>query len=86
MIFKQKPEKPFLGLETLAEFFCAKCYVFVFKSKLLRPSHITFHIHLRGYKPSKEKPCFQQKKPSLNQLSTVIASRGFFGQSPRVFP
>ena len=29
----------------LLQSLCAKCYVLVFKSKLLRQCHTTFHIH-----------------------------------------
>ena len=41
---------------------CAKCYVLVFKSELLRQFHITFHIHYRGSIPRKQKPRFFEPK------------------------
>ena len=62
--------------------FCVKCYVLVFKNKLLSQFHITFHIHYRGFNPSKEKPSsFCREKPftcwinytdHYSLLSTVI--------------
>ncbi len=44
----------FYGLAALSSL-CVKRCVLVFKSKLLRQTHTTFHIHKRGYKTLKAK-------------------------------
>gem|GEM_PF-6386758 len=33
----------------------AKCHFFVFKSKLLRQTHTTYHTHFRGFRHQKAK-------------------------------
>ena len=52
--FRQKPQKPFREIESLSEP-CVKRYGLVFKNKLSRQCHNSFHIHYRGINPSKAK-------------------------------
>ena len=56
MIYKQKPRKPLLSVFMLFQSLCVKCYVLVFKNKLLSQFHTTYHIHFVATSPQKEKP------------------------------
>ena len=64
-MFFTKTEKTLLSVLKLFQSFCAKCYVLVFKNKLLSQFHTTFHIHYRGFKPFKRKTLPLAEKPLL---------------------
>ena len=45
---------------------CVKCYAFVFKSKLLSPSHIPYHITIVITNLKKKNPGLRQEKQFIN--------------------
>ena len=56
---------------------CVKCYAFVFKSELLSPSHIPYHITVVITNLKKKNPCLRQEKQFINhnnQLSLNFRS------------
>ena len=55
-------KEPFLMFVVPLEL-CVKCYAFVFKSELLRPSHIPYHITIVITNLKKKNPCLRQEKP-----------------------
>ena len=74
LLMKTKTIKtPSVGL-ILFQSICNKCYDSVFKSTLLRQSHITRHNHCRGSIPQKEK----QRKPFFSLHSGFNYVRSLF--------
>ena len=50
---------------------CVKCYAFVFKSELLRPSHIPYHITIVITNLKKKNPASQKKNRSFCSTSII---------------
>ena len=51
---------------------CVKCYAFVFKSELLRPSHIPYHITVVITNLKKKNPASQKNLCCLVVIVNVI--------------
>ena len=62
---------------------CVKCYAFVFKSELLRPSHIPYHITIVITNLKKKNPCLRQEKQFINDNVNLNDNNNF---SAEVFP
>ena len=66
---------------------CVKCYAFVFKSELLRPSHIPYHITI-VITNLKKKNLLRIKTSAVSLLSLTLSlslENGFFAKGG-VFP